>query len=184
MVFMLYRVYDAKDRLLYVGASSNFPRRIREHEETQSWWSDAVTVKLERVDTWEHLLQMEETAIVVERPIHNVVHGRPTYGPRPQRRPKGTGSIFRRKDGLWVARIDLPPVDGKRKYKYKSSKDRKVVRQWLDYMREEVDQDRREKEDRERCQFAHPDHGRCAYKEGHRLKYHLCGGQKIIEAAE
>ena len=44
-----------------------------------------------------------------------------------KRRSKGEGSIYLRKDGLWVAQINLPT--GKRKVKY--SRNQKEVREWL-----------------------------------------------------
>lgn len=43
------------------------------------------------------------------------------------RRARGTGSIFRSKDGLWTVAIPLPPKDGKRRRKVYRSKDREVV---------------------------------------------------------
>lgn len=45
----------------------------------------------------------------------------------PKRRSRGEGSIFKRSDGLWTARITLP--NGKRKTKY--AKSQKEVRDWL-----------------------------------------------------
>lgn len=48
----------------------------------------------------------------------------------PLRRGKGEGAIFQRADGLWVGRIELPTLDGSRRRKQITSKDKgKVIRE-------------------------------------------------------
>jgi len=44
-----------------------------------------------------------------------------------KRRAHGEGSIYQRKDGLWVAQTPLP--SGKRRYKY--AKTQKEAKEWL-----------------------------------------------------
>ncbi len=51
-----------------------------------------------------------------------------------KRRSKGEGTIYQRKDGLWIAQLTLP--NGKRRTKY--SKDQKTVREWLLATRKEM----------------------------------------------
>ena len=50
-----------------------------------------------------------------------------------KRRGQGEGSIYKRKDGLWVAQI---PINGKRLYKY--SKTQREARDWLQETRNQV----------------------------------------------
>lgn len=42
----------------------------------------------------------------------------------PKRRQKGSGSLFKRSNGVWVATVDLPSTDGKRRQKQMTSTDR------------------------------------------------------------
>jgi integrase len=46
-------------------------------------------------------------------------------------RGKGEGAIFRRDNGLWVARIELPPRDGKRRRKEVTAKSKELLLQKL-----------------------------------------------------
>ena len=56
------------------------------------------------------------------------------------RRGKGDGSLFKRKDGIWVGRIELPKGDDdKRRYKYVSSKNRSECIRKLKALRADVD---------------------------------------------
>lgn len=48
------------------------------------------------------------------------------------RRPKGTGSIFQRSDGVWLAQVDVTDTRGQRKRKTFSSRDRDVAEARLD----------------------------------------------------
>lgn len=55
-------------------------------------------------------------------------------------RTKGDGSLFKRKDGMWIGRMELPRGgDGKRKYRYVSSKNRNEAMRKLKKLRAEVD---------------------------------------------
>jgi integrase len=58
------------------------------------------------------------------------------------RRTKGDGSLFQRKDGMWVGRVELPPKDGKRRYKYVSSMDWAKCTAKLKKVRTDVDEGR------------------------------------------
>lgn len=51
-------------------------------------------------------------------------------------RGKGSGSIYQRKDGLWCASIEAGSVDGKRRKKVVTSKDRAVVERKLQELTE------------------------------------------------
>jgi len=59
----------------------------------------------------------------------------------PSRRGQGEGAIFYAADrGLWVGRIELPPVDGKRRRKEFTSTDKRIVAHKLSELRRQLDQ--------------------------------------------
>jgi integrase len=61
------------------------------------------------------------------------------YKPKP-RRTKGDGALYKRADGMWLGRVELPRGDGnKRRYKTVSSKDRNVAIRELKKLRSEID---------------------------------------------
>lgn len=66
----VYRLYDADDRLLYVGSTVHVPRRLREHH-SKPWWH--LVARHEAVDypTAADAVAAEESAIDHEGPIHN-----------------------------------------------------------------------------------------------------------------
>jgi integrase len=58
------------------------------------------------------------------------------------RRTRGDGAFFQRTNGSWMGRVELPPKDGKRRYKWVSSKDRNTALDKLKKLRKEVDEGR------------------------------------------
>lgn len=78
--FVLYRMYDAADRLLYVGQTINPSVRFGHHRLSRGWWTDVVTVRLEHFKDHESLVEAEQTAISTERPVHNLRHNGYTGG--------------------------------------------------------------------------------------------------------
>ncbi|WP_044109730.1 tyrosine-type recombinase/integrase [Mycobacterium canetti] len=56
------------------------------------------------------------------------------------RRTKGDGSLFKRNDGQWIGRVELPPFgpDGKRRYRYVSSRSFDVAAEKLRTLRHDV----------------------------------------------
>lgn len=76
---ILYRMYDADDRLLYVGMTINPHLRLKQHRVQQSWWGDVNSITLTHFDTRAALADAERLAIVNERPRWNVVR---YQGPR------------------------------------------------------------------------------------------------------
>jgi integrase len=58
------------------------------------------------------------------------------------KRTAGDGGLFKRKDGLWVGAVELPKIDGKRRTKTVSSKDRNVAMAKLKKMRRDVEDGR------------------------------------------
>lgn len=61
----------------------------------------------------------------------------------PKRRTKGDGSLFQRKDGYWIGRVELPiGPDGKRRHRSVCSKDRNTAIAKLKKLRTDVDEGR------------------------------------------
>lgn len=56
-----------------------------------------------------------------------------------QRRTKGDGALYKRADGVWIGRVELPALDGKRRWKTVSSRDRNVTIARLKKLRADVD---------------------------------------------
>lgn len=108
---IVYRFRDASGRLLYVGATSAGPKRWGEHALVQPWWPEVATVQVEHHDSLDAAFAAEASAIRTEDPLHNHVHTHRATVKREvkPRRPSGTGSVFQRQDGRWVAAIGRGP---------------------------------------------------------------------------
>jgi predicted GIY-YIG superfamily endonuclease len=68
----VYFLYDAKDRLLYVGISANGPARLNGHETSQPWWRKVKRAEFEHIKTRSAALGREQEAIRTLNPIWNV----------------------------------------------------------------------------------------------------------------
>jgi len=66
----LYRHFDKRGRLLYVGVSKNAIARIRGHKNA-SWYSKISNVTIEHFEHRVDALAAEQEAIHAESPIHN-----------------------------------------------------------------------------------------------------------------
>ena len=79
----LYRHYDKDNKLLYIGISLNSIARLNQHRKHSDWFKDITNVKIEPFYTRDAALKAEQTAIIAEKPLHNVHHNRtikmPTY---------------------------------------------------------------------------------------------------------
>lgn len=69
----LYRLYDADDRLLYVGISVNPKQRFRAHAATKRWWGDVERATSEWFENRGLAFMAEIEAIHAENPLHNVL---------------------------------------------------------------------------------------------------------------
>lgn len=67
-----YRVYDAENNLLYVGASVNVFRRMRQHRDESWWYPQATRVIAREYVNRRDARYAEALAIRDERPIANV----------------------------------------------------------------------------------------------------------------
>lgn len=73
----LYRYYDTKDRLLYVGISIHAAVRMSGHRRhrRETWWKEVAHVAVEHLDgTRADAERIEAAAIRSERPRYNIVH--------------------------------------------------------------------------------------------------------------
>ena len=68
----LYRLYDAEDRLLYVGISGDLKERLKTHASLKPWWPDVVRKTVQWYATRADAAEAEIKAIGSERPLHNV----------------------------------------------------------------------------------------------------------------
>lgn len=67
---MVYRLYDAKGSLLYVGVTNDYKTRMRSHAE-KSWWPEVRASRVVHYDTRQLAIEAEARAIREEHPIHN-----------------------------------------------------------------------------------------------------------------
>lgn len=70
---ILYRMFDDKFRLLYVGMTLDVARRLDQHS-CKPWWPDVVHVTLERFESRPELAAAEVRVIKSEKPKHNKQH--------------------------------------------------------------------------------------------------------------
>lgn len=70
----LYRAYDRRGRLLYVGKSLGPAARFRGHSQTQPWWHEVDTIRLEHFPDDKLASEAEKAAIQAEKPRYNIVH--------------------------------------------------------------------------------------------------------------
>ncbi|MFE2297918.1 GIY-YIG nuclease family protein [Streptomyces sp. NPDC059445] len=82
----LYRLYDAFGRLLYIGMTSDLPRRWKEHRtEHRYWWHQVVERSLEWFPIRRQAWRAEGRAVLAELPLHNNASwGDLTGGRRPE----------------------------------------------------------------------------------------------------
>jgi DNA-binding GntR family transcriptional regulator/predicted GIY-YIG superfamily endonuclease len=67
----LYRLYDADDKLLYVGITGDVKARMKQHAADKHWWGDVAIDRVEWLDSREIALEAEREAIRAERPRYN-----------------------------------------------------------------------------------------------------------------
>jgi excinuclease UvrABC nuclease subunit len=72
----LYRHWDKDHVLLYVGISLSAMHRLRQHKETSKWFSEIVSVTIERFETRTEAMAAERKAIKSENPKYNIQHRR------------------------------------------------------------------------------------------------------------
>lgn len=81
----LYRHYDSRSELLYVGISLSAVARLSQHKLHAHWFTDIRRVEIERFDTPDRARAAERKAIKGEKPKHNIAH-RIIVRPKPKKR--------------------------------------------------------------------------------------------------
>lgn len=74
----VYRAFDVKGRLLYVGLSTDVPQRFHQHATSSLWWGQAERVDLTHYATLEEARSAELAAIKAEVPAYNLM-GRASF---------------------------------------------------------------------------------------------------------
>ena len=69
----LYRLYDVKGKLLYVGVTDNLKNRFAQHAKVKSWWPSVAKRTVTWYDTRPDAEAAEDAAMLNESPVHNVM---------------------------------------------------------------------------------------------------------------
>jgi predicted GIY-YIG superfamily endonuclease len=69
----VYRLYNVRAELLYVGMSSNPRARFAQHAERQPWWDTVAFYRIEWHATRGAAADVESAAILAEHPMHNAL---------------------------------------------------------------------------------------------------------------
>lgn len=99
----VYRLYGEADLLLYVGHTISLYSRLRQHAESQFWWSDVRAIRFDYFDSIESARVAEQAAIDVGTPKHNVVRA---FGKTPI-------SGFRIPEDVKAAAVERATAEGK-----------------------------------------------------------------------
>lgn len=78
----LYRFFGDSGQLLYVGITNDMSRRMDQHADRKSWWTEVRGVAVEWYPDRASVLAAEQRAVIVERPLYNI---RLRPRPRPDR---------------------------------------------------------------------------------------------------
>lgn len=76
MSYIVYAFHDEKRRCLYVGTTSNMPRRYREHERTAPWWPKAAYLEAMNARDEQAAKAIERAFIRAFNPIWNARENR------------------------------------------------------------------------------------------------------------
>ena len=69
----LYRCFDGDGVLLYIGASGNALARVEQHQRGQPWGNRVKRVEIEAYPDQASALTAEKRAIIMEKPLYNVL---------------------------------------------------------------------------------------------------------------
>lgn len=81
----LYRAYGEAGQLLYIGISSDFGKRWKQHARTQLWWPEKHRLTTIWFDSRPEAREAEIAAIKAEHPKHNQSHNGVCIPRRPLR---------------------------------------------------------------------------------------------------
>ena len=74
--YVLYRAFDANEKLLYVGQSTSVIGRLKEHIKSSEWSGFVDNITLQRFTNERQLFRAEMKAIKEEKPMYNKTHNR------------------------------------------------------------------------------------------------------------
>lgn len=94
----LYRHFDIRRRLLYVGISLRALSRLDQHRIASLWFDQIAHVTIERFPDRDSAMVAEKAAIKIENPLFNIVHAAPL-----------DESYDERMVRLWNTIIDIEP---------------------------------------------------------------------------
>ena len=69
---IVYLLYDANDKLLYVGVTERGFNRLSQHLHHQPWWNHVASTRFEHYDTRAEALAREAQLIESEGPLCNI----------------------------------------------------------------------------------------------------------------
>jgi hypothetical protein len=103
----VYRIYDAKNRLLYVGCSKNpVGNRLRQHGEEKGWYQEVAFIKVQWFPGWVEAAAEEMEAIYTEKPLYNAALPTPTSS-----RIRDKPERFKGETGRRCPKCDTPIQD-------------------------------------------------------------------------
>ena len=70
----LYRLFSFGGRLLYIGITNNFTRRLSEHQSEKVWGRNIETIRVETFYCRRCAEEAEREAIILEQPQYNIAH--------------------------------------------------------------------------------------------------------------
>jgi excinuclease UvrABC nuclease subunit len=68
----LYRHFNSKNELLYVGISLSAVHRLEQHKRTAHWFEDLKRVEIERFSSRIEAMDAEKRALETEQPKYNI----------------------------------------------------------------------------------------------------------------
>ena len=74
--YVLYRAFDANEKLLYVGQSTSVMGRLKEHIKSSEWSGFVNNITFQRFANERQLFRAELKAIQEEKPMYNKTHNR------------------------------------------------------------------------------------------------------------
>jgi hypothetical protein len=74
--YVVYRAYDSKGVLLYVGSTGRLATRRYSHSREKSWWPRVARITTEEFPERASARAAERRAIRLENPVHNLYRGK------------------------------------------------------------------------------------------------------------
>ncbi|WP_136244883.1 GIY-YIG nuclease family protein [Mycobacterium intracellulare] len=68
---VLYRFYNAREELLYIGITRHPMARFRSHQKDKTWWPEVAAITVENHASRNQLMIAERRAIMAEKPLYN-----------------------------------------------------------------------------------------------------------------